>query len=202
MPIKAFKCRPAVCCNLPLQPNSPVPQWIILKHILDRRWNGQNGSIRDFPECLWLLHRNCFPFSNTLVFIDLLITAENLNLPEVYPCRDCLVKEKNQENPLKHLIGIEVELVHWSSYIYLADNKKNSLENNILGEILALLWWTSSSLQSEVRFSPTLVSEMFDLPKFLSHLSWYLFIDCKRSWIRLMSWPFFISEQMIPLLNI
>lgn len=112
------------------------------------------------------------PFSYTLVFIDLLITAENLNLPEVYPCRDCLVKEKNQENPLKHLIGIEVELVHWSSYIYLADNKKNSLENNILGEILALLWWTSSSLQSEVRFSPTLVSEMFDLPSF-----WVIFHD-------------------------
>lgn len=37
MPIKAFKCRPAVCRNPPLQPNSPVPQWIILKHILGRR---------------------------------------------------------------------------------------------------------------------------------------------------------------------
>lgn len=72
-------------------------------------------------------------------------------------------ERKNHENTLKHLIGIEVELVHWSSYIYLADNKKISLENNVLGEILPLLRWSSSSLQSGVRFSPTLVSEMFDL---------------------------------------
>lgn len=110
-PIKAFKWRPAVCCNFPLQPNSPVPQWIILKRILDRRCNGQNEGISDFPECLWLLHKNCYPFSYTLVFTDLLITAENLNIPDIHPCRDCLVKEKNHENTLKHLIGIEVELV-------------------------------------------------------------------------------------------
>lgn len=87
MPIKTFKCRPAVCCNPPLQPSSPVPQWIILKHIPDRKCNGQNQSVRDFPKGLQLLHINHFPFSYTLVFIDLLLTAGNLNLPEVYPWR-------------------------------------------------------------------------------------------------------------------
>lgn len=89
-----------------------------------------------------------------LVFIGLLIKTEKLNLPEL----------NIHKTTLKHLIGVEVEIVHWSIYIYLADNKIiNSLENGIFGEILALLWWTSFSLQSGVRFSPTLVSETVDL---------------------------------------
>lgn len=48
-------------------------------------------------------------------------------------------ERKKHKTTLKYLIGIEVELVHGSSYIYLAGNKKNSLENGILDEILALL---------------------------------------------------------------
>lgn len=75
MLIKALNCGTPVCCNPPLQPNSPVPQWIILKRVLGRRCNGQNRGITDFPECLWLLHRSHFIFSNTLVFLDLLIAA-------------------------------------------------------------------------------------------------------------------------------
>lgn len=75
MLIKALNCGTPVCCNPPLQPNNPVPQWIILKYILERRCNGQNRGITEFPECLWLFHRSHLIFSNTLVFLDLLIAA-------------------------------------------------------------------------------------------------------------------------------
>lgn len=45
-----------------------MPQWVILKPILERRCNGQNRSVTDFVECLWLLHKSHFIFSNPLLF--------------------------------------------------------------------------------------------------------------------------------------
>lgn len=131
----------------------PMPGGV--QGIPKKRSNGQNGTTRDFSECLWQLCKNCFPFSYRLVLIDLLIIVEIWKLSGVYPSKNCLVKEKNKTTtkpPQIFDVSWELVIALKSLHLFSIHEKKQTVKG-YLSENLAALCETSSSLQAELIFS-------------------------------------------------